>query len=98
MKEQEQIIAISEACPHVCHKSLNPDVGYCWNNGTPFAHSRFDPLNDLNAMHEAEKILEVPQQKEYEQIVSDLTCTMFKLHASATVRAEAFLRTLKLWK
>ena len=54
-------------------------------------------FNDLNAMHEAEKILEVSQQKEYEQLVSDSTCTMFKLHASARVRAECFGRTLNLW-
>ncbi len=54
-------------------------------------------LNDLNAMHEAEKFLEVHQQKVYAQLVSDNTCTMFKLHASAAVRAEAFGQTLNLW-
>jgi len=75
MNEQEQIMAIAEACPHVCHKSLNSDVGYCWNNGTAFAHSRFDPLNDLNAMHEAEKLLKFTKETTWrKRLVEIVNC------------------------
>ena len=56
---------------------------------------------DLNAMHEAEKVLTISQEREYffrlKQIVGDLiwyrsTCQNYR--ATARQRAEAFLRTL----
>lgn len=62
--------------------------------------------HDLNAMHEAEKVLTDAQWLEYRdelrtvvlgpvRMVSD----WYKadLHATAAQRAEAFLKTLKLW-
>lgn len=60
-------------------------------------------LKDLNAMHEAEKVLTEQQAKEYRwklqqgflpstQMAQELLC-----HATAAERAEAFLRTLNLW-
>ena len=71
--------------------------------------------NDLNAMHEAEKLLTKEQQKEFSfelyytlcpnQKSStigwwDLNCAeaFRQSHATARQRAEAFLRTLNLWK
>lgn len=60
---------------------------------------------DLNAMHEAEKVLTVPQEKDYfanlEEIVGDLIWfrSSPKSHrATAKERAEAFLRTLGKWE
>lgn len=60
----------------------------------------FDPLSDLNAMHEAEKVL---QDKDYPYgtwicYLSEL-CQIckgapFAYHATAAQRAEAFCRTL----
>ncbi len=69
-----------------------------------------DYLNDLNAMHEAEKILTPKQWNTY---TVNLARTIAECHdanikvsvptnvllsATAAQRAEAFLRTLGLWK
>ena len=60
----------------------------------------FDPLNDLNAMHEAEKVLEGWQVVNYKdnlvRVVSgELTCSGFDLlNATARQRADAFLLTM----
>jgi hypothetical protein len=74
-----------------------------------------DYLNDLNAMHEAEKVLTGPQWDDYtarldhlSRVACKLPCwrginlsrviDAFQIHAGADVKAEAFLRTLNLWK
>lgn len=63
-----------------------------------------DYCSDLNAMHEAEKVMTIPQEKDYfanlEEIVGDLMWTRSapKSHrATARQRAEAFLLTLGKW-
>jgi hypothetical protein len=65
-----------------------------------------DYLNDLNAMHEAEKMLDARQLYNYENELARL-CNLtvatsmtsaFRWHATAAQRAEAFLKTLNLWK
>lgn len=73
-------------------------------------HPLPDFLNDLNAMHEAEKILFAMNDwrliREYFSHVSpnlhaDESCDSddwLLCHANASQRAEAFLRTLGLWK
>lgn len=72
-------------------------------------------LNDLNAMHQAEKVLNDDQLNDYAHHVIHLKIPcpdgtvddwdLFEeygwsglLRATATQRAEAFLRTLNLWK
>ena len=59
-----------------------------------------DYLNDLNAMHEAEKVLDdVTQRGDYWDCLFSLTGGEFEMcHSTALQRAEAFLRTLNLWK
>jgi hypothetical protein len=60
-----------------------------------------DYLNDLNAMHGAEKVLTEKQQQVFlYQLNGEIVQTKnWKLvHTSAAQRAEAFLRTLNLWK
>jgi hypothetical protein len=67
-------------------------------------HELPDYLNDLNAMHDAEKIL---SPKEFEcyrwTLWSQCKRALFTeshrayLHATAAQRAEAFLKTLNLW-
>lgn len=64
-----------------------------------------DYCTDLNAMHEAEKVLSPQQEKDYfaniKEIVGDNIWyrTVGKTYrATARERAEAFLRTLGLWK
>ena len=69
-----------------------------------------DYYSDLNAMHEAEKVLTEMQQKnyalEYLPMVLVINGRARRLkgeeftfvHATAAQRAEAFLRTLNLWE
>ncbi len=67
-------------------------------------NGRIDPpdyLNDLNAMHEAEKVLRPVQWVSYWSFLEPIVCRPYNtsiLHATATQRAEAFLRTLGLWE
>jgi hypothetical protein len=73
-----------------------------WSAGMP------DVLEDLNAMHEAEKVLTDEQDLEYsealEQVVKGRFATansedMRRLRsATASQRAEAFLRTIGKWE
>ena len=61
-----------------------------------------DYLNDLNAMHEAEKVLDQMQARTYADHLADSEqdgtwagCHMWS--QTAAQRAEAFLKTLNLW-
>lgn len=107
MTPDAQRIAIAEACKHAdingrTHVLVNDVI--VWH--VP------DYLNDLNAMHEAEEVLDANQQctfaclltepvrdEIYEVMPRDLRYTVCfpALHATASQRAEAFLRTLNLW-
>ncbi len=67
----------------------NPDIGVMPNQvGTAKLP---DYLNDLNAMHEAEKVLQGEQLTEYVE-------RWVEWNSTAAQRAEAFLRTLGPWK
>lgn len=63
-------------------------------------------LSDLNAMHEAEKTLNEDQQDTYWCHLRHSVCVGLDdmqhcfntAHATASQRAEAFLKTLELWK
>lgn len=101
MNKEAQRIAIAEACgwkPTSADFWINPD-GKLWSN-IP------DYLNDLNAMAVAEKVLNNAQYSYYithlEIIVRDSagerSNTRYPHSATAYQRAEAFLRTLGLWK
>jgi hypothetical protein len=98
MKPEEQRIAIAQACGWT-------DIGF-----TYFGSTGLDPLdglrgflpnylNDLNAMHEAEKALDpTRQQEDYWDFIFSITGSGFEMcHATASQKAEAFLRTLDLW-
>jgi len=94
--------AIAEACGW-----RKEDGVYMWTaNGIDWTSPELrDYCNDLNAMHEAEKVL-----KGYEQIVDyvwnlenrsgdwSTDKHMMGTHATARQRAEAFLRTLGKWE
>jgi len=75
----------------------------------PFRHPEHLPdyLNDLNAMHEAETVLTEKKVRSYAFILAqvldtsptvDLDDQFLNIHATAAQRAEAFLKTLGLWK
>ena len=59
-----------------------------------------DYLNDLNAMHEAEKVLFARNDWsvcKYDELLGAATSS-WKWNATAAQRAEAFLRTIKKWE
>jgi len=101
MKPELQRIKIAEACgwkkrnAHRLSQWLAPQGG-AWNEPP-------DYLNDLNAMHEAEKSLQLKHQMLYQGMIGRVTgnrCPALfgQIHATAAQRAEAFLRTLNLWE
>tara|TARA_R110000822_G_scaffold262724_1_gene387086 strand:+ start:340 stop:684 length:345 start_codon:yes stop_codon:yes gene_type:complete len=111
MNPEQQRIAIAEACGwKVLEPEVKPAITYLWGLREGFIHEENreiipDYLNDLNAMHEAEKI--IPRQLfhvdywqkgygRFQQILSSLTITPYS--ATASHRAEAFLRTIGKWE
>ena len=95
MTPEQQRIAIAEACGK-------------WHSGWPHEYMnqadrlRHIPnyLNDLNAMHDAEKAM---NNNDWWKFVEHLTniCgggTALGISATASQRAEAFLRTIGKWK
>ncbi len=113
MSPEAQRIAIAEAC------GLKPvqsdDRFWDFESKKVGAISREalmalvpDYLNDLNAMHEAEKVLTSPQRDEYRDFIAEHyrqavgytwdDGSAAAIHAPAAQRAEAFLRTLGLWQ
>jgi len=124
MTPEQQRIAIAEACGWKMHD--HPDclakkegwVSRDWETWVMnpsgilvFKHDIPDYLNDLNAMHEAEKVLDDGALwKAYLNRLWDVVCPQFQqmnglnaavglllVHATAAQRAEAFLRTLNLF-
>lgn len=105
MSDQEINTAIAEACGW---KPRHHAVGYYRDLHTPFIESLHDYCNDLNAMHEAEKILSEKEQRDYSfrllvalvdgSVTHDLNDHFIYLTATAAQRAEAFLRTLGKWE
>ena len=108
MKPEAQRIAIAEACPDKVE----------WHDGIPYwkgswsavgegneSFAEFDPLNDLNAIHEAEKTLTRVQRVKFVTELCGLVGVKWKptshfdtIHATAAQRAEAFLRTIGKWE
>ena len=114
MTPEQQRIAIAEACGFInvrmwgesCIASIGvSDKGEYWGSlGVP------DYLNDLNAMHEAEKVLyrDPNSPKKYTQQIKAASCREAGVKkakmdfdvcitATATQRSEAFLRTINKW-
>lgn len=111
MKPEEQQAAIAMACKWKLRwQNMGGGVlldskpkGHCWEVWTP-PTPRFsrdpdsiagppDYLNDLNAMHEAEKFV----KNVWGKYVKTLNSFTDPACATASQRAEAFLRTLNLY-
>ena len=104
MTPEEQIVAIAEACGWT-------DIKRGPYDGLPFGRYKThqlegvpDYLADLNAMHEAEKVL-IGDEPENSELWCDfqtnlvIACPAYlSYHATAAQRAEAFLRTIGKWK
>ena len=102
MNPEQQRIAIAEACGLKLFPMGPSDKQWLKpnKNGGVEQVPLPDYLNDLNAMHEAEKNLG-PQSAVYADNLRTLANTKDSwvlIHATAAQRAEAFLKTLNLWK
>ncbi len=96
MNEKEQRVAIATACGW-CNIGLYDDPMEGIKVSTNSAMIP-DYLNDLNAMHEAEKFLSDSDKSAYwHQLNEQVQGTLNIAFATAAQRAEAFLKTLNLW-
>jgi hypothetical protein len=110
MNPEEQRIAIAEACgwteigviDYLCgiHPQMLNAKAY---DGSPLTLPIWeipDYLNDLNAMHEAEKVFADDDLFRGYEAQLDKVVPMSErwIFATAAQRAEAFLRTLNLWE
>lgn len=107
MTDEQMRIAIAEACGWKAleYEDFSKYGVPCFmlmgsnNTGTRLVPP--DYLNDLNAMHEAERMLPVAQWDRYTQWLGELakgTRRFVVCHATARQRCIAFLKTLNLWK
>lgn len=98
MNKEKQRIAIAEACGIVSKDKWGPLYK------TPHGIVRDCPdyTQDLNAMHEAEKVLEINQWGHYKENLTVCAAPSgfpsHYWHATAAQRAEAFLRTIGKWE
>jgi len=110
MTPEKQRIAIAKACEKSPRASTAASAWTTISLRSPKWWASIevpDYLNDLNAMHEAEKVL-TPDRQEYFVCVldrmlhggraSDLSEQFLSLHATAAQRAEAFLKTIGKWE
>ena len=105
MTPEQQRVAIAEACgltnvapmivKNVKHEGDDITVGIWSDDGWVPQY-----LNDLNAMHEAEKVLKGGMRSTYDAELT-LICSRdynFIWESTASQRAEAFLRTIGKWE
>jgi hypothetical protein len=110
MSDEQINIAIAEACGYknvtigVTEGAIRVVVGYKHHT---FDEEIPDYCNDLNAMHEAEKVLTDVQSTFYWKTLSELVNNtvghdfdnQFEcIHATAAQRARAFLKTINKWE
>ena len=98
MTEEQINIAIAEACgwKYINNETYAPDGSFWWSKKAEFP----DYYNDLNVMHEAEKILKLGLRNTYDAELGLLAerdyCFIWE--TTAVQRAEAFLKTLNKWE
>ena len=103
MTDEQINIAIAEACGFHQEEPWS-DGRECWGHKDYPPHVGFEQIpdycNDLNAMHEAEKIFDHALYCRYINELCDITIkgnnSMYM--ATAVQRAEAFLKTIDKWK
>ncbi len=113
MDKNAQRIAIAEACGWKLPNGIYFGKLHISPDGSETGLEPPDYLNDLNAMHEAEKTLTASQEIGYrsqlqtvfadasgysKELFGWYTATQKAYMATAAQRAEAFLKTLWLWK
>jgi hypothetical protein len=114
MTDEQINAAIAEACGFICLDEFQVDKDGAkfrfWDYPKNWKGANKQPwcldfCNDLNAMHEAEKVLTKEQVREYQIYMYDMACEIqntcgrwMPYSATARYRAEAFLRTLGNWE
>lgn len=106
MSPEAQRIAIAEACGWTkVHYEAGHKPPYGNPPGKGIGRSLPNYLNDLNAVHEAEMVLTEEQRSIYcyhllpnKEQAFEREDVWIGAHATSAQRAEAFLRTLNLWK
>jgi hypothetical protein len=104
MNSEQQRSAIAEACgwkfiPEYYHgEDQPPELTTVTPDGRHLCGCYPDYLNDLNAMHEAEKVLIDGKEQVYFEDLHGVAGNLTFYRATAAQRAEAFLKTLNLWK
>lgn len=107
MTPEAQRIVIAKVCGWewmAGEASDNHPSYYGWGKDGVGFRQLPDYLTDLNAMHEAEKVLNKTLRLFYQSRLmklqkADLVAGFwFLIHATAAQRAEAFLKTLNLWE
>ena len=104
MKPEQQRIAIAEACGWKTDKR-----GFGWLSPRGYYAPEPDYLNDLNAMHDAEKVLTKANWGGYAAELYRITDAhnhgispnhhwLAVAFSTAAQRAEAFLRTIGKWE
>lgn len=106
MTPEAQQIAIAQACGWTTHGKESGDgevyVFYKTQEGH-YRNALPDYLNDLDAIHEAEKVLTTEQAGDYYwklkgfDAPNNTPAGNWVYHVTATQRAEAFLRTIGAW-
>jgi len=104
MNKEQQRIAIAEACGwRIKRRDI---TGFnVWEPGSKLPAQLSNNLEskipnytgDLNAMHEAEKVLINRNEQIYFENLHDVAGNLTFYRATAAQRAEAFLKTLNLW-
>ena len=95
MSPEAQRIAIAEACGIVSKDKW----GSLYKTPRGILRDCPDYPTDLNAMHEAEKVLTLPERRKYRKtLLGHCEPASIAIHATAAQRAEAFLRTLGKWE
>jgi hypothetical protein len=102
MKPEQQRKAIAEACGWKYVPEDIPEYPWQDREGEASRHCP-DYLNDLNAMHEAEKTLNQNLAAEYARMLTSTAWqseqpTFAPMTATAAQRAESFLRTINKWE
>ena len=95
MNHDKQRIAIAEACGIVSKDKW----GSLYKTPRGILRDCPDYPTDLNAMHEAEKVLTLPERRKYRKtLLGHCEPASIAIHATAAQRAEAFLRTIGKWE
>jgi hypothetical protein len=109
MKPESQRIAIAEACgwKNLCWYRVDVNeeilIGNSPKDTHPYSSPVPDYLNDLNAMHEAERVIPENLRGAYTTTLHIFSShyaderEWLAIHSTAAQRAEALLRTINKW-